>query len=73
VSVRLAGPQAAPGEAGATAVTLSLVTDGNGFFGATDLAPGRYALTVESGRAVLTRETAVLRAGEVLTLNLQAG
>ena len=57
----------------ATAVTLTLVSDGNGYFGATDLAPGRYAVTVESGRAVLTRETAVVRAGEVLTLDLQAG
>jgi hypothetical protein len=74
-TVRLEGPQAPPGEAGAPSVSVSrsLLTDGNGFFGATDLAPGRYALAVESGRAVLSRETAVLRAGEVLTLDLAAG
>ena len=30
-------------------------------------------MTVESGRAVLARETAVVRAGEVLTLDVRAG
>ena len=71
--MRLAGPQASSGEAAGPSVTLTLLSDGNGYFGATDLAPGRYAVTVESGRAVLSRETAVVRAGEVLTLDLRAG
>ena len=72
-TVRLEGPQASPGEAAGPTVTLTLVSDGNGYVGATDLAPGRYAVTVESGRAVLSREMAVVRAGEVLTLDLRAG
>ncbi len=72
-TVRLAGPQASSGEAAGPSVTLTLLSDGNGYFGATDLAPGRYAVTVESGRAVLAREPAVVRAGEVLTLDLRAG
>jgi Carboxypeptidase regulatory-like domain len=72
-TVRLDGPQASSGEAAGPTVTLTLVSDGNGYFGATDLAPGRYAVTVESGRAVLARVPAVVRAGEVLTLDLRAG
>ena len=60
--VRSAGPT----------VTLTLVSDGKLLRGHRP-GPGRYKVAVESGRAVLTRKSAVVRAGVVLTLDLRAG
>jgi uncharacterized lipoprotein YddW (UPF0748 family) len=59
--VRLAGP-----------VTLALRTDGDGYFGAVDLRPGRYAVALEEEGATLARSAADVRAGEVSTLDLVA-
>jgi hypothetical protein len=59
--VRLAGP-----------ATLALRTDGNGYFGAVDLRPGRYAVALEEEGATVAQSAVDVRAGEVSTLDLVA-
>jgi hypothetical protein len=64
---RIAGPTPPP--TGRTAVTTA--TDGNGFFGGVDLAPGRYQLTVmPPGQPVYVYAcTAEVAAGQVTTFD----
>ncbi|HEU5317165.1 MAG TPA: family 10 glycosylhydrolase, partial [Chloroflexota bacterium] len=58
-TVRLEGPSRATAEA-----------DGNGYFGAVDLAPGTYAATLTHEGAVKWRGSVELPAGSVTTLDL---
>jgi hypothetical protein len=58
-TIRLEGPAA-----------VALQTDGSGYFGAPDLAPGAYTVTLLSGGAVLAQTTADLPAGRVTTVDV---
>jgi uncharacterized lipoprotein YddW (UPF0748 family) len=60
-TVRLAGP-----------ASIVLQTDGNGYFGAAGLRPGRYTVSVDAAGATVGQSTVELRAGEVLNLDLIA-
>jgi hypothetical protein len=62
-SVRLDGP-------GGTSVTLQ--TDGNGYFGAPDLPPGAYTATLMDGATVRARAAVDLPAGVVTTMTLSS-
>lgn len=58
-TVRLEGPKPA-----------SVTTDGSGYFGAPDLPPGTYAVTLVQANAVLARREVTLPAGRVTTVDL---
>jgi hypothetical protein len=46
-------------------------TDGNGFYGGTDLAPGQYLVKTELGSEVLYSRVATVTAGRVTTANVE--
>ena len=52
-----------------TGATRTTATDGGGFFGGVDLAPGQYLIKVELGAEALYSGVATVTAGNVATVN----